>query len=187
MRFHPTALAGAFLIEPVLHEDERGFFARTFCREELGREGLVTDFVQHSISFSRVRGTVRGMHFQRPPHQEVKVVSCAKGAIRDVIVDLRPDSPTFGKWQGFDLTARNRLRLYIPAGFAHGLQTLEDETEVEYLISTFYTPAAADGVRHDDPAFGIRWPLPVAVISERDRQWPDFRSPTRANSASVES
>ena len=174
MRFSQTELCGAWLIEPVPARDERGFFARTFCVQEFEDHGLTTRFVQHSASQSATMGTLRGMHFQRAPHSEVKVVTCLSGAVWDVIVDLRPKSPTYRRWQGFELTAANRRQLYIPKGFAHGFQTLCDDVEVGYLISTFYAPAAASGVRHDDPAFAIDWPLPVSSISEKDRTWPDF-------------
>jgi dTDP-4-dehydrorhamnose 3,5-epimerase len=174
MRFEATNLSGAWLIMPEPVGDERGFFARTFCVRELAEHGLETEFVQHSASVSLKCGTLRGMHFQREPHGEVKIVTCIKGAILDVIVDLRPASPTFRRWQGFELTDENRRRLYIPKGFAHGFQTLTDNVEVGYLISAFYEPSAASGVRHDDPAFGIEWPLPVTVISEKDKSWADF-------------
>ena len=174
MRFEATNLSGAWLIVPEPVGDERGFFARTFCVRELAEHGLETEFVQHSASVSLKRGTLRGMHFQREPHGEVKIVTCVKGAILDVIVDLRPASPTFRCWQGFELTDENRHRLYIPKGFAHGFQTLTDNVEVGYLISAFYESSAASGVRHDDPAFGIEWPLPVTVISEKDKSWADF-------------
>jgi dTDP-4-dehydrorhamnose 3,5-epimerase len=172
LRFEATTLAGTWLIEPVPARDERGFFARTFCVREFADRGLATGFVQHSASQSRTRGTLRGMHFQRAPHSEVKVVSCLKGAIWDVIIDLRPESTTYRRWQGFELTAENHRRLYVPEGFAHGFQTLCDDTEVGYLISAFYAPLAAAGVRHDDPAFAIEWPLPPTAISEKDRAWP---------------
>jgi dTDP-4-dehydrorhamnose 3,5-epimerase len=174
MRFRQTELDGAWLIEPVPAFDERGFFSRVFCTREFGEHGLETRFEQHSLSCSRLRGTVRGMHFQKDPHGEVKVVSCLKGAIWDVIVDLRADSATFGQWRGFELTAENRCQLYIPKGFAHGFQTLVDDVEVYYLISAFYVPSAAAGVRHDDPAFGIGWPSPPIAMSDKDRSWPDF-------------
>lgn len=177
MRFQETRLCGAWLIEPEPQRDERGFFARTFCAREYAERSLATRFVQNSTSHSVARGTLRGMHFQRAPHGEVKVVSCLRGAIWDVIVDLRPESPTYRRWQGFELTGENRSQLYVPAGFAHGFQTLRDDTEVGYLISAFYAPAAATGVRYDDPAFAIDWPLPVASISEKDRAWPDFAEP----------
>jgi dTDP-4-dehydrorhamnose 3,5-epimerase len=174
MRFLETELDGARLIdlEPIC--DARGFFSRTFCVREFASHGLETCFVQHSLSYSAVRGTLRGMHFQTPPHEEVKLVECSRGAIWDVIIDIRPQSPTFGQWRGFELTAENRRQLYIPAGFAHGFETLVDDTEVRYLISAFYEPSAASGLRYDDPAFSIPWPLPVAIISGKDQVWPDF-------------
>jgi dTDP-4-dehydrorhamnose 3,5-epimerase len=174
MRFDETNLSDAWLIEPMPARDHRGFFARTFCAEEFAGRGLTARFVQHSTSQSVARGTLRGMHFQRAPYGEVKVVTCLKGGIWDVIIDLRPGSPSYRRWQGFELTAENRRQLYVPEGFAHGFQTLCDGTEVGYLISALYEPQAADGVRYDDPAFAIDWPLPVRVISEKDRSWPDF-------------
>jgi dTDP-4-dehydrorhamnose 3,5-epimerase len=174
MRFTETTLFGAWLIAPEPAGDHRGFFARTFCAREYAERGLATTFVQHSTSHSTKRGTLRGMHFQRPPHAEVKVVSCLKGAIWDVIIDLRPGSPTHLQWQGFELTDENRQQLYVPEGFAHGFQTLCEEAEVGYLISAFYAPSAADGVRYNDPAFDIDWPLPVVVLSDKDASWPDF-------------
>jgi dTDP-4-dehydrorhamnose 3,5-epimerase len=174
LRFIETDLRDAWLIKPQPVEDKRGSFTRTFCQREFAEHGLHTVFVQHSCSRSPVRGTVRGMHFQRAPHAEVKLVSCRRGAIWDVIIDLRPESPTYCRWQGFELTAEDNCQLYIPAGFAHGFQSLSPDAEVSYLISAFYTPAAAGGVRYDDPAFHIDWPLPVAAISDKDRSWPDF-------------
>jgi len=174
MRISQTELAGAWLVEIEPVHDHRGHFVRTFCAREFGALGLETAFVQHSTSFSRLRGTLRGMHFQRPPFGEVKVVTCTRGAVWDVIVDLRPDSPTYRRWQGFELTAGNGRRLYVPKGFAHGFQTLEPDTEVGYLISEFHVPDASSGVRFDDPAFGIGWPLPVAALSARDAEWPRF-------------
>lgn len=174
MRFFETDLDGARLIELEPIRDERGFFSRSFCVKEFAAQSLETNFVQHSLSYSAAGGTLRGMHFQAAPHSEVKVVDCVKGAIWDVIIDIRPDSPTYRKWQGFELTAENRRQLYIPAGFAHGFQTLSDNTEVHYLISAFYEPSAARGLRYDDPSFAIRWPLPIAVISAKDLAWPDF-------------
>jgi dTDP-4-dehydrorhamnose 3,5-epimerase len=174
MIFAATQLDGARLIEIEPREDERGFFARTWCREELAAQGLDTEIAQESLSVNRRRGTVRGLHFQRSPHEETKIVRCARGAVFDVIVDLRPRSPTYLRWQGFELTAENRRALYVPKGFAHGFQTLTDDAEVAYQISVFYAPQAGGGYRYDDPAFGIVWPLPVAVIGERDRGWPAF-------------
>lgn len=175
MLYEETTLAGAYLIRLEPARDERGFFARTFCEREFAERGLCAHFVQHSASYTARRGSIRGMHFQTAPATEVKVVSCQHGAIYDVIIDLRPQSPTFGKWQGFELSDSNRNRLYIPKGFAHGFQTLSDDAEVNYLISEFYTPAAASGVRYDDPAFQIQWPLAPTVISERDLAWAPFR------------
>jgi dTDP-4-dehydrorhamnose 3,5-epimerase len=174
LNFAETRLRGAWLAEPAPIEDARGFFARTFCAHEFSALGLQTNFVQHSLSFSARPGTLRGMHFQRAPHGEVKVVSCISGGIWDVIIDLRADSPTFRQSQGFLLTAKNRRRLYVPEGFAHGFQTLVPMSEVFYLMSAFHEPAAASGVRYDDPCFAIAWPLPIAAISEKDRAWPDF-------------
>jgi dTDP-4-dehydrorhamnose 3,5-epimerase len=174
MRFIPTNLMGAWLIEAVPARDSRGFFARTFCAQEFAAHGLTTRFVQNSTSQSVTKGTLRGMHFQRAPHAEAKVVSCLKGAVWDVMLDLRPESPTYRCWQGFELTASNYRQLYIPEGCAHGFQTLCADTEVGYLISQFYEPQAAGGARYDDPAFAIEWPLPVTVLSEKDRTWPDF-------------
>ena len=162
------------LVEPEPIWDERGFFTRSFCVSEFAEHGLTTSFVQHSMSYSQHKHTLRGMHFQNPPHAEVKIVSCIAGSIYDVIVDLRPQSPSYLKWQGFELTASNRRILYIPSGFAHGFQTLEDDTEVLYAMSAEYVPDAARGVRWDDPAFQVKWPLPVSVISDRDRRFPDW-------------
>lgn len=174
MRFEAIGLDGAWLVhlEPI--QDDRGFFARTFCVNEFGDRGLETEFPQHSVSCSAHRGTVRGMHFQKTPHQEVKLVRCLTGSIWDVIIDLRPASPTFRRWQGFELSDENGLQLYIPKGFAHGFQTLSDNARVNYLISEFHTPAAASGIRHNDSAFDVRWPLPVTRIAEKDLLWPDF-------------
>jgi dTDP-4-dehydrorhamnose 3,5-epimerase len=171
MRFLETSFADAWLLEPEPIRDERGYFARTFCARAFAERGLEAGFVQHSRSFSARKGTLRGMHFQAAPHTEVKIVSCVSGAIFDVIADLRPNSPTFRRWQGFELSADNKRQLYVPAGFAHGFQTLTDAAELNYLISAFYEPTASTGVSYDDPSLGIRWPLPVTVISERDRSW----------------
>jgi len=175
MLFRSTGLAGVRLIDLEPARDERGLFARTFCTRELAAQGLETGFVQHSISFTERAGSVRGMHFQKGPHEEVKLLRCIRGAIHDVLIDIRPDSPTYGRWEAYELTAENRRQLYVPAGLAHGFQTLLPDTEVGYLISAFYAPAAAAGIRHDDPAFAIAWPLPVADISPKDRTWPDWR------------
>ena len=176
MIFAATRLQDAWLIDIERREDERGFFARTWCRQELAAHGLDTEIAQESLSFNRHRGTLRGLHFQRPPHDETKIVRCTRGAIFDVIVDLRPHSPTFRRWQGFELTGENRRALYLPKGFAHGFQTLADHAEIAYQISTFYAPEAAGGYRYDDAAFGIVWPLPATVISGRDLGWPAFET-----------
>jgi dTDP-4-dehydrorhamnose 3,5-epimerase len=172
MKFVKTRLRGAYIIEPEPHADSRGFFARTFCAREFETHGLVNSFVQCSVSQSRQRGTVRGMHFQLPPAAEVKLVRCTTGAIFDVIVDLRTDSPTYLQHIGVELTAKNRQALYVPEMFAHGLQTLEDETEVFYQISEYFSPDKASGLRYDDPRLRISWPLGVSCISQKDMQWP---------------
>ncbi|MEZ4867881.1 MAG: dTDP-4-dehydrorhamnose 3,5-epimerase [Caldilineaceae bacterium] len=176
MLFRPTDLADAYLIELQRFADERGFFARTWCERELGEQQLDTDLVQCNVSFNHREGTVRGMHYQTEPHAETKIVRCTRGAIYDVIVDLRPASPTFLQWTGVTLSADNRLQLYIPKGFAHGFQTLTDETEVFYQMSAFYAPDYARGFRWNDPLFQISWPLPVTIISARDRDYPDYRT-----------
>lgn len=174
MKFSPTALAGAYIIDIEPMPDERGFFARTWCRDEFAKHGLNPDLAQCSISFNKKRGILRGMHYQAAPHEETKVVRCVRGAIYDVILDLRPVSPTFRKWIAMELSVDNRRMLYIPAGLAHGFQSLTDDTEVFYQISTFYHPASARGVRWDDPAFGIEWPAGERIISDKDRRYPDF-------------
>jgi dTDP-4-dehydrorhamnose 3,5-epimerase len=175
MTFRELALSGAFLIELDRIEDERGFFARTFCRDEFAEHGLATEIVQANTAFNRRKGTLRGMHFQAAPHEEAKLVRCTRGAVYDVIVDLRRDSPTFTRWVSVELTVENDTMLYAPEGFAHGYQTLEDETETSYLMSQRYEPSAGRGVRWDDPAFGIEWPDEGdRTINERDRTWPDF-------------
>jgi dTDP-4-dehydrorhamnose 3,5-epimerase len=172
MRFTETKVAGAFLIEPEPVADERGFFARVWCRDELRDHGLTSELAQCSISFSHRKGTLRGLHYQVAPHQEVKLVRCTQGAIWDVALDLRPDSPTYRAWYGAELSAANRAMLYIPEGCAHGQLTLTDDAEVLYYISAPYAPQAARGVRYDDPAFGIEWPGEVVVINQRDRDYP---------------
>lgn len=174
MIFTPTTLAGAFLIEPERIADERGFFARSWCRREFAEHGLESRLEQCNISFNRLRGTLRGMHFQAAPFGEAKLVRCSMGALYDVIIDLRPESATYLQHFGAELTAENRSMLFIPAGFAHGFQTLADNTEVFYQMSEVYAPAYAGGLRWDDPAFGIRWPLPVSVISAKDAQLPNY-------------
>jgi dTDP-4-dehydrorhamnose 3,5-epimerase len=174
MMFTESGLPGVWIIDIEPQEDERGFFARSWCRREFAARGLNPNVVQCNISFNRRKGTVRGMHFQTAPHEEARVVRCTSGSVHDVVIDLRPGSDAYGRWTGTDLTAGNRRMLYVPEGFAHGFQTLEDETEVFYLMSQFFAPAAASGVRWNDPAIAIRWPLPVSVISERDRSYPDL-------------
>ena len=175
MIFRETKLKGAFIIEPERLEDERGLFARTFCEEEFKAHGLNSRVVQCNISFNKKKGTLRGMHYQVAPHEEAKLVRCTRGAIYDVIVDLRPDSPTFKQWVAVELTADNHRMLYIPEGFAHGFQTLEDNTEVFYQMSELYHPESARGVRWDDPVFGIEWPkIHHRIVSEIDQGYADF-------------
>jgi dTDP-4-dehydrorhamnose 3,5-epimerase len=174
MIFITTTLLGAFVIELEQLGDARGFFARTWCQREFATRGLDAKLVQCNISFNHATGTVRGMHYQVAPYAEAKLVRCTMGAIYDVIIDLRPESPTFTQWIAVELTAENRRMCYIPKGFAHGFQTLRDNTEVLYQMSEFYAPAAARGIRWNDPAFGIQWPMEVRVIAERDRTYPDF-------------
>jgi len=174
MTFHPRDLHGVVEILPELRTDDRGFFARTWCSQEFQNAGLNPNVVQCSISFNLKKGTLRGMHYQAAPHAENKLVRCAMGAIYDVALDLRPESPTFKQWTAAVLTASNRHMLYIPEGCAHGFLTLEDNTEVLYQMSEYYHPEAARGVRWDDPAFNIDWPERVEVISERDRMYPAF-------------
>jgi dTDP-4-dehydrorhamnose 3,5-epimerase len=175
VRFEETRLPGAFVIDLERREDSRGFFARTWCAKELGEHGLNSRLVQANMSWNPRQGTLRGMHFQRPPHAEAKVIRCTRGAIHDVIIDLRGDSPTYKQWIGVDLTPENGRALYVPEGFAHGFQTLTADTEVHYLVTEFYTPESEGGVRWNDPAFGIAWPDPQnAFLSEKDASWPDF-------------
>ena len=174
MIFQPTALAGAFVIEPEWMPDERGSFARTWCTREAEAHGCNSRVVQCSTSFNKTKSTLRGMHFQAAPHEEAKLVRCTRGAIYDVIVELRPSSPTFTRWVAVQLTAENGRAIYIPEGFAHGFQTLDDDTEVLYQMSAFYVPSHSRGVRWDDPAFGIAWPPGDRIMSERDRTYPDF-------------
>jgi dTDP-4-dehydrorhamnose 3,5-epimerase len=174
MKFEPTRIPGAVIIDIEPIEDDRGFFARTFCRQEFEQHGLSPHIAQCSISFNRKRGTLRGMHYQAAPHEEAKLVRCTRGSLYDVIVDLRPTSPAFRKWISVELSGASFRMLYVPEGVAHGYLTLEDDTEVFYQVSENYAPQYTRGVRWDDPAFGIEWPLPVAVIAQRDRSYPDF-------------
>ena len=171
MRFTELPLCGAYIIEPDLIEDERGFFARCFCKEEFIRLKLKTEITQSNISFNEKRGTLRGMHYQETPHQEAKLVRCTMGSIFDVIIDLRCGSPSFKKWFGINITSLNRQMLYIPEGCAHGFQTLEDNVEVFYQMFDYYDPDSSRGVRWDDPAFSIEWPMPVSRISEKDNSY----------------
>ncbi len=173
--FAETKLKGAFVLEPERREDHRGFFARTFCKHEFEAHGLNPRVVQCNIAYNKRKGTLRGMHFQDPPHQEAKLVRCTKGAIYDVILDLRPGSPTYKQWVSVEMTEENHKMLYVPEGFGHGYQTLTETTEIIYQVSQFYAPESARGVRHNDPAFGIQWALPVAVISPVDEGWPDHK------------
>ncbi len=175
MKFHPTTLAGLFLVELEPRGDERGFLARTYCDREFAAAGLNTRWPQCNLTLTRQRGAVRGMHFQAEPQPEIKLIRCAAGAIFDCLVDVRPDSPTFGRWEGFELTARNDRQLYVPGGFAHGFQCLTEDCEVFYQMSAEYVPALARGLRHDDPEVGVRWPLPVEQVSERDATLPGLR------------
>jgi dTDP-4-dehydrorhamnose 3,5-epimerase len=175
MVFRETELRGAYVIDLEPIEDERGFFARAWCVNEFADHGLNPRLVQCNVSFNHRKGTLRGMHFQTAPHEEAKIVRCTRGAIYDVIVDLRPASATFKGWIGVELTAENRSMLYVPEGFAHGYQTLVEDTETFYLVSEFYAPGAEGGLRWNDPTFGIAWPDEQGVfLSDKDRNWPDF-------------
>lgn len=174
MRFEETPIEGVWVIDPERHADERGFFARTWDADEFRAQGLNGQVVQCSVSFNGARGTLRGLHYQEAPHQEAKLVRCTAGEIFDVAVDLRPESATFKEWYGIELSAENRIALYIPEGCAHGFLTLSEGSEVLYQISEFYAPDAARGVRFDDPAFAIAWPGEVLVVNDRDRSYPDF-------------
>jgi dTDP-4-dehydrorhamnose 3,5-epimerase len=175
MIFTETKLRGAFIIDLDRKEDSRGFFARSWCRKEFETHGLNVDIHQMNVGFSIRKGTLRGLHYQIEPYQEVKVIHCTKGAIHDVIVDLRPGSPTHRHWISVELTSDNHRMLYIPEGFGHGYQTLLDNSEIYYLTSQLYVPECARGCRYDDVAFGIAWPLAVTSISDADRSWPDYK------------
>lgn len=183
MRFQELAIGGVFLIEPERRTDERGFFARTWCRQEFEARSIHLSWVQCNISFNKKRGTLRGLHYQTAPWGEPKLVRCTRGAIYDVIVDLRPGSPHYGRWAATELTAENRHMLYVPEGFAHGFQTLADETEVFYQMAQYYHPEAARGLRWDDPALAIDWPeCAERILSARDLEYPNFApwTPTSA-------
>lgn len=175
MIFNETKLAGSFVIEIELLQDERGFFARAWCEKEFQDRGLKTSFVQCNISRGKKSGTIRGLHYQAPPCEEAKLIRCTKGAIHDVIIDLRSDSPTRFQWVGVELTADNHKMLYVPEGFAQGFQTLEDDIEVSYPVTQFYTPKYERGIRWDDPTFAIEWPeAETRLVSEKDMAWPDY-------------
>lgn len=174
MIFEETKLRGAYVIKLQELADDRGFFARSWCQREFEQCGLVAHVVQANLSFNRKKGTLRGMHYQLAPYEETKLVRCTRGAIYDVIIDLRPQSATYRQWIGAELTDANRHMLFVPEGFAHGFQSLADNTEVSYQVSQFYTPGAEQGARYDDPAFGISWPLDVRMISDKDARWPDY-------------
>lgn len=176
MQFVETGLEGAWIVDPETIEDDRGFFARTWCAKEFAEHGCVADLAQCNMSYNHRVGTLRGMHYQIPPATEAKFVRCTAGAIHDVIVDVRPDSATYLQWVGVDLTADNRRALYVPPMFAHGYLTLTDGAEVIYQVSEFYTPGAERGARHDDPAFGIAWPRSIEVISDKDDSWEPFEA-----------
>ena len=176
MIFQKTIIEGAWLVELNRLGDDRGFFARTWCREEFENRGITVDLRQANMSFSAKAGTLRGMHFQYGEDAEMKLVRCVRGAIFDVVLDLRKGSPTFGRWEGVELTAENRRMLVVPEGCAHGFQTLVGDSEVFYLVSAAYAPESEGGVRWDDPAFGIKWPLPVSEISAKDAAHTDFRT-----------
>jgi len=175
MRFIETKIRGSFIVEPQRFEDERGFLAPSFRAKEFAAHGLEHAFVENNISFSKSRGTLRGIHYQAAPYGQAKLVRCTRGAIFDVAVDLRPDSPTFKQWIGVELSEENRLMFYLPGDFAHGFQTLVDDTEVFYMVSTPYVPESSRGFRWNDPAFGIEWPdVSARVMIERDERYPDF-------------
>lgn len=174
MEFTETKIPGAWIVESVPQADTRGWFARSWCQREFAEHGLDTGLAQCSESFNARKGTLRGMHFQAEPHVECKLVRCLAGAMHDVMVDLRTDSPAFKQWAAVELTAENHRALYLPAGVAHGFQTLADDTLVHYQISEFFEPSAACGMRWDDPAFGIEWPVAEPILSDQDRDWPDF-------------
>jgi len=175
MIFTETDLKAAYIIELNKLQDDRGFFARTWCKNEFDSHGLNTVFVQANMSTNKIKGTLRGMHYQISPYEETKLIRCTKGAIYDVIIDLRPDSQTYKKWIGVELTSENYKMLYVPENFAHGFITLENDTEVSYQVSQFYAPGSERGARYNDPAFGIDWPSDVKVISEKDQNWSDFQ------------
>lgn len=172
MRFRETPLRGAFVVELERLEDDRGFFARSFCEREFSGQGLASRFVQCNVSYNKRAGTLRGMHYQEAPHEEDKLVRCTMGAVHDVVVDIRRGSPTYLKSFGLELSAQNRIALFIPRGFAHGFQTLRDDSEVFYQMSEFFQPGSARGLRWDDPALALAWPMPNPILSDKDRAYP---------------
>jgi len=172
--FTEIELKGAYVIEIEKLKDHRGFFARSWCQKEFDEHNLVSRVRQANVSSNLKKGTLRGMHYQLSPYEETKLVRCTRGAIYDVIIDLRPASPTYTQWIGVELTAENYKMLYVPENFAHGFQTLEDHTEVTYQVSQFYAPGSERGIRWDDPAFSLKWPMEVQVISDKDKSWPDY-------------
>lgn len=174
MKFSETKLKGAFVIEVDKFEDDRGFFGRIWCEKEFKAHNLNTNLVQSNVSYSKKKGTLRGFHFQKSPYQETKLVRCTRGAAYDVIIDLRPDSPTFKQWFGIELSAENRKMLYVPENFGHSFLTLEDNSEVYYLVTEFYNNEAEGGLRWNDPTFDIKWPIEIIGISEKDNNHPDF-------------
>lgn len=175
MIFNETKLNDAYVIDLNKFEDDRGFFARAFCVDEFEELGIEFPVVQANVSYNRYKHTLRGMHYQQQPYGEAKLIRCTSGAIFDAIIDVRPDSSTYMKWMGVELTGQNYRMLYVPEGFAHGFMTLEDETEVTYQVSEFYTPSAEQGIRWNDPAFNIDWPAEPEIISEKDQAWQDFK------------
>lgn len=174
MHFIETKLQGAFILDLQKIQDERGFFARTFCTNELNEHGLISDVQQANMSWNETKGTLRGMHFQLAPYQETKLIRCTRGSIFDVIIDLRKDSATYQQWIGVELSAANRKALFVPRDFAHGFVTLDDDSEVFYMVSQSYQPGSESGIRWNDPQFKIEWPIEPKMISEKDANWPDF-------------
>lgn len=174
MIFTETELKGAFILDVKKLEDERGFFGRSYCQKEFDDHGMTSRVVQANVSYNKSKGTLRGMHYQMSPYEETKLVRCVRGAIYDVIIDLRKDSPTYTKWIGVELKEDSYRMLFVPEGFAHGFITLEDNTEVIYQVSQFYTPGAENGLRWNDPSFNIKWPIEPVIISEKDKQHSDY-------------
>lgn len=180
MRFSPLAVSGARLVEAEPHVDDRGSFARAWCRREFAGAGLDVDFVQANVARSRAAGTLRGLHWQEEPHAEAKLVRCTRGAVYDVIADVRPGSPTFLEWSGVELEAGDGRQVFVPAGCAHGYQALREGTEIFYMVSAYYAPESERGIRWDDPAFEVEWPMAPTEVSDKDRSWPAFEPGERA-------